>query len=521
MSGGVGTVEAPQQDLGNLNLEEAHIQTIDVERFEAVPEHDGNLQKLIDRYGDNPGSCPYIKSMGEAGVQLVQKLAEAEKNPDRGPTIRELMEAKKKEVHSQATAPEKSKPSKDTEAMPASKTERGVDKKSNERIVPDNNIEHVLAKDHVARIVSEAMEISTRQSVKLDVVSEESEIKITEKSPALVLEADNVLRQQALGIEARRISEIVQTQDQTLPIAEATIDPVIPRTPAVEKPSKIIDVTRPEKRVDPVVEFMAEELEAEIADDTTNHADTDKVRISPSVDLEATIVEDPTFDLDEIMTELGIEYPMTVESDGLETTVLMSELDTDINVEELEFDAMTTSNEISLDLTADETLDLRKQVAELDKATAAEAEEPHDLQVELRAYIETLEPSKAEAADTALKSLVEALEERHERTDIDAESPVIAVQEIEHLFVELLEALNLDYEDETMKKLIQDLITPELLAEITEDYELSIDQLNYMGTREYNPTSVTSLFSSLMQMIKQKIEPLLRLGKYALSTSFA
>ncbi len=94
-------------------LEDVVQQNIDIERFEAVPEHDGNIQKLIERYGDNPGTCPYIKSMGAAGVELVQKLAAAECNPERGPTMRELMEAKKKQSQASETAIEKPKPTKD------------------------------------------------------------------------------------------------------------------------------------------------------------------------------------------------------------------------------------------------------------------------------------------------------------------------------------------------------------------------------------------------------------------------
>ena len=117
--------------------------------------------------------------------------------------------------------------------------------------------------------------------------------------------------------------------------------------------------------------------------------------------------------------------------------------------------------------------------------------------------------------------MIEVLRIDAEDTGYEPQYTAEEVKEIEHMFVKLLDALNLDYNDDTVKGLMHTLFTPELIGEIVQDHQLSIDQLNNLGTREYKPTSVTSLFTSLMQMIKQKIEPYLMVGKYALSFSVA
>ncbi len=74
-------------------------QVIDTAKFDAVPEHGSNMANLAERYGkEGVAECPYLKSMGAAGLELVQRLSQAEKSPDRGPTIRELMAASKKQA---------------------------------------------------------------------------------------------------------------------------------------------------------------------------------------------------------------------------------------------------------------------------------------------------------------------------------------------------------------------------------------------------------------------------------------
>lgn len=92
-------------------------QAIDTAKFDAVPEHGSNMANLAERYGkEGVAECPYLKSMGAAGLELVQRLSQAEKSPDRGPTIRELMAASKKEAAT--PKPDVQKPQHLAPAMP-------------------------------------------------------------------------------------------------------------------------------------------------------------------------------------------------------------------------------------------------------------------------------------------------------------------------------------------------------------------------------------------------------------------
>lgn len=521
MSSGVGIIEAPQQDVANLDLElgreDVLEQAIDIERFAAVPEHDGNLQRLIERYGDNPGSCPYIKSMGEAGIQLVQKLAEAEKSPDRGPTIRELMEAKKREAQNHSTVIEKPNSTKNAEIAATTKTDTKIkDTRPDNKAAGSDTVveEHLVTQGRAARIMAEAVEQPARP---IPESTEEPKVKAIEigLSDFVVAETEDVLQRQALDIEVGRISELKESHDQASLATETIVDINVAKELEVAKPVSKENVAHLEKQSDPVMDLVAKALAVEITDNTTNHVATEEEARDTTIELENVAVEDRPLDINEIMAALGIEYPESDTTRRLEgATELLADTGKgpEVNIE-------TSLGEASLDLTPDTAVSsLKKPIVELAETTV-ETEETIDLRAELNSYIETLEPSKAEAAEAALKSLTEALEANHERKGDPAESSAIEIKEIEHIFVELLEALNLDYADETVKKLIQSLFTPELLAEITEDYELSIDQLNYLGTREYKPASITSLFSHLLQLIKQKARPYLQLGKYALAIS--
>lgn len=87
----------PEQEV-TVQAEDTSRLHIDIEKIQSVPEHEGNLQTLIERYGDNPEACPFIRSMGSAGIELVQRLRAVETEPERGPTMRELLEAKKRQA---------------------------------------------------------------------------------------------------------------------------------------------------------------------------------------------------------------------------------------------------------------------------------------------------------------------------------------------------------------------------------------------------------------------------------------
>jgi hypothetical protein len=499
-----------------IDLADAPKLPIDTEKFAAVSAHDGSMNEMTQRLKDNP-NAPIPQCLKNLGITSLEQLIERVEGTDdpsqRAPTPRELRAKREAEKQVNKAKPvEKPNPAKSSETTAATEIDSNVDRMPVKTIEPDKTFERILAQEHVARTALEIVELATKSSAKLNVGTDEPRVKPVEDnaSNAVVAEAEDVLQQYTFDTDthdadARIIDEIdgaVQPHNQTVSTAVKIVDIIDPKETEAKRSVKIDDTAHLETQIHPVVDPSPEEFEAENA-----AADT-----SPAVD--------------EIMTKLGLEYPEPNEEDVLEKSGLMAEVDTDnkvvedpewvvdglgLDFEALELDSETVLHEVELGSATDINVSLRESAAELAE-TKAETKEPIDLLIELSSYIKTLEPAKAQAAETALKSLSEALEASYEKTDDGDESSAIEMKVIEHIFVELLEALNLDYEEETVKKLMQELFTPELLAWITEDSSPSIDQLNYSGTREYKLASMTSLFSRLLQLIKQRIQPYLQLG---------
>lgn len=202
---------------------------------------------------------------------------------------------------------------------------------------------------------------------------------------------------------------------------------------------------------------------------------------------------------------VSAEITDTLISTELDIDTQASLLDADPDlVQEAAFDMMIPSSEATVN--SDKKPDI----------------EPTYYQGELTAYIQTLDPTRADTARTALKALLETVHVHQElEIDLDDGETTMAqpTAEQEQLFVQLLESLGLDYADEEVRKLVQGMIIPESLSENTDEAQLSIDQLNDMGTREYKPASLAYFFTSLVKMIKQKAQQHLQIGRYALSFS--
>ena len=420
------------------------------------------------------------------------------------------MDAKKKEAQSQTTDQDNPKATKDIETISTTKTERDTGKKPDEVVRMDKTAEHIQAQEQSLRIdVAEALETPVIPS---DTPTIKPHMPLSEVQPnAVVAEAENVLRQHAIEEADRKRAEIEQIHNQIIARSETGADPTIIYTPAIEKPTSIADPLEAERTDNPISEFVEQSIDSENIEEA-----------ELALDVEAIDIDEPLFDIDELMAELGLEYSLPEIGEVIENKELVSEVDaSQANIEEAELGDGTLIDYISLDLAPDVAIDLRQPVRETVDPVLAEEVKPKEIRNELSTYIETLEPAKAEAAEEILQALVKVLEVNQIAIENGEEISEVDVKKIEHLFVELLEPLNLDYQDETVKQLMQNLFSSEMIAEITEDYDLSIDQLNYLGTREYKSASFVTLLTSLVQMIKQKVVYHLRLGKYALSASLA
>jgi hypothetical protein len=500
-------------------------QNIDIERFKDVPEHEGNLQRLIERYGDNPGEkCPYIKSLGAAGIELVQKLAAAESNPERGPTMRELMEAKKKQAQVSETVAEKPKPTKDITETVAKVVESKPDVKPDVAATHANATESLIDLVHTKGTTEKALrpiEVATiKETTPVDIpvkpieqrqqVIAHSQAEITREQQNLNivgvteperahhtdrLPVENIDTQTYVLIEPSLRNEVAAAaEQQSANTTENVPTPVANITELFENPSEQESTVQLRDYNELTNEIV---IEPTAVDGMTEH------EIASETDAVALVTEVDEFDLETSVAELGLN------------DFVVPEAANDIQADKLEG---VTLPDLVIEVPADVPV-LNETLAE--NIVQQETASPVELEEELSAYIQLLQPSKAETARATLDELVEAVKLIQENVRSDSVEVIVPTEKIEQLFAQLLESLGLDYGEETVRGIMQTLLSPEILEELAEEEQLSIDQLNYMGTREYKSNSVISMFTSLIQLIKDKVEPYLRIGRYALSASLA
>lgn len=150
--------------------------------------------------------------------------------------------------------------------------------------------------------------------------------------------------------------------------------------------------------------------------------------------------------------------------------------------------------------------------------TLAENARFQGIEKEFSLYLESLEPEKVEVTKNVIDELGAALKESQrlpeEATNEEKES---IEQKLKKLCIQLFEGLGIEYDEETIKQFIQSITTQESFVNINFETEgLSIEALNNMGTREYKSLDGTSLLGGLAQLIKQKMQSHLIIGRYAL-----
>ena len=137
---------------------------------------------------------------------------------------------------------------------------------------------------------------------------------------------------------------------------------------------------------------------------------------------------------------------------------------------------------------------------------------------EFNLYLESLEPEQAETTKNVIEKLSVALKESQQLSDETTdEAKETAEQRLEELCKQLVESISPEYDEEIIEWFMQSITTQEPLSDTDiEAYELSIDELKYLGTHEYKHFGSASLLVDLAQFIKQKMQPRRVLGRYAL-----
>ena len=413
---------------------------INLDQFNVIPEHQGNLQALIERYGENPQACPFIRGLGESGIELVQKLAQVQKDPNRGPTNKELLAKKRQELRDKrstaqnTTIPEKSK---------ITPTE------SNPIILKSQLIVEKLKIPVLENSEPTLMTVEQTDTVSVN----EKPILITEKPILKSIGRHTIIHETKNQeiIEIKKIeSKIIVPENQT----HQTISPIEENIPVSTLTSETFVVQR-ETLIDKDIE-SEQQLENDV--------------LIPPVD---------NFEILDIVPTIE-SVPETV-------------------------DIITPDSEI-----------FEEEIIEMPEIIT---DEP-DILTTFQTYIQSLEPIKAKKTELALKSIIEILTIQPNQLDNNPTEMNVLTEEIKTIVIELLQSFELNYDDQTIKILIDNLSTSEITPETTNQY-LSQYQLNRLGTDEYLVPSTRSLLTNFLQLLKQKVQLHLQLGRFVLKANLS
>jgi hypothetical protein len=390
-------------------------QPIDLENVNQISGHHGaKLNELIDKYtvdidGKGKGPCPFIASMGAAGLELIRNMAEEQKDPNSGPTMREIMEARKQK------AAEASKPQDEPKKAPKSATQ-------------EPQTEH-LQTPILERPEDRAVETIESPALVIPVVAE------VQPATAPAEAINNAVRQE---FEEQLHSE-KSTEDLTPLVIEqiSSIEPEVSvHLPSVsaEKPPEHNTELEPH---DSQTEIAASELEIALT------KVSELLTIVQSDESKPFQFTDPI----EVADTQQTSHVALTETSSSDTEVINNPQP---NAKEapIDYKEMSESQQVEVDVT--------------------ELIATQTMSVELTARLEALEPETSVAVENLLSVISEKVQELIERPEADNEAFDVALVKVEQEYEELLELLGIDYEEGAIERLIFQLKSIEAKPESTE-----------------------------------------------------
>jgi hypothetical protein len=140
-----------------------------------------------------------------------------------------------------------------------------------------------------------------------------------------------------------------------------------------------------------------------------------------------------------------------------------------------------------------------------------------DVENDFNILLESLDTEQLENVDIIIKKVKDVLGEiKLQSETMTVNDMDVVEQKLEIYCRELFETFGIEVDEETIKRFISSLKKESEPFASAETIDLSIDRLNYLGTREYKPLDNTSLLAGLTRLIGQKFQAHLFVGKYAL-----
>jgi hypothetical protein len=137
----------------------------------------------------------------------------------------------------------------------------------------------------------------------------------------------------------------------------------------------------------------------------------------------------------------------------------------------------------------------------------------------LSEYLEPLEEVKTEKVKTIFADIIVTARKIRELDEADGEGQEIIKQELEELFIDLMECLGIDYEPEVINQFVQSFVIHRLQNAETTNYGFTPEFLDE-GTHEQKP-GYLGVLKTLVDIARQSVSPLALLGRLALVRSVA
>ncbi len=132
----------------------------------------------------------------------------------------------------------------------------------------------------------------------------------------------------------------------------------------------------------------------------------------------------------------------------------------------------------------------------------------------LDVYLESYDQKQVEDIKGTVETIEAAIDECNQLTEQSSdEEKILVVQNLRHLCLELFNSLDIEYDEKTIYQFLESIILIDSVIHATLTNEMSIKELNYLGTREYKPSDDVI---SLIGLKQQDSKPYLALGQYML-----
>lgn len=339
----------------------------------AMPE--GGITEHKNRYGDNPLDCPFLNSMGAAGIKLAEQLEVAQHDPNRGKTIGEILAERAQQKAQQEkptpvlpeiefTVTEPTEPTKEI----AKKLEEIYIRENQKEIIPaqeiviDTELPLSISKKADARAFAPSVLQVKLPIQEASVIAEETVIPHTPAVKASLLPRPQLeLSQPTIIPEAATITESVITKDVTeLSLREIPI--AVPEVPELILTPEDISIALPQ-----AVEQDIETIIQEVA------AATEQFREQPLQEAEIPVVDITTIE------EIFQDWLQEDELDIIETVPPARALDEILPITEPETKVQVvavlenvvqvlheiSSGEISVEVATEQIQELTKELFEL------------------------------------------------------------------------------------------------------------------------------------------------------------